>query len=135
MKINGTRALIALTAVLLSRPGVADADVILDWNTIMVETLVGKNPFDETRIAAITHLAVFEAVNAVTARYRPYLGTVRAPHGASAEAAAIAAAHHVLLHYVPDKAGGLDAARAASLAAIPDGRAKEDGIAVGESAG
>ncbi len=134
MKICGIRAVIALTAVLLCRPGVTNADVVLDWNAVTVETLVGKNPFDETRIAAITHLAVFEAVNSVTGRYRPYLGKIRAPHGSSAEAAAIAAAHTVLLHYVPEKAQTLDAAREASLAAIPEGRGKEDGVAVGEAA-
>ena len=59
----------------------------------MVTTLAAQNPFASARIAAITQLAVFEAVNACTGRYRPYLGTITAPDGASAEAAAVAAAH------------------------------------------
>ena len=46
---------------------------------------------------------MFEAVNAVTAEYEPYLNppTV-APPGTSVEAAAIIAAHKVLTTYFPD---------------------------------
>ena len=82
---------------------------------------------------AITQLAVFEAVNAITGDYKPYLGTVVAPAGASADAAAVAAAYTVLKNYFP-AAPNLDAAYAASLAAIPDGPAKSGGIATGQAA-
>ena len=112
----------------------ARADVVLDWNAIMVNTIGGQNPFAQARFAAITQTAVFEAVNAITGDYDPYLGTITAPPGASAEAAAVAAAHGVLKNYFPGSAASLDAARANSLAAIPDGQAKDDGIAVGEAA-
>ena len=91
----------------------------------------GQNALNEARIAAITQLAVFEAVNAITNKYDPYLGTITAPAGASTEAAAIVAAHDVLVHYLPSAAVNLAAARAASLSAIPDGQSKEDGMAVG----
>jgi hypothetical protein len=131
MKIRGTTAVVALATVLLTLTGDAHADAVLDWNAVTVETLAGKNPFEETRVAAIAHLAIFEAVNAITGRYRPYLGTIRAPQGASPEAAAIEAAYGVLVHYVPEKTGALDTARAASLAAIADGPSKDDGIALG----
>ena len=112
----------------------ANADAVQDWNAITVATTGTQNPFAQTRFAAITHLAMFEAVNAITRDYEPYLGTIAAPQGASAEAAAIAAAHRVLSTYFPASAATLDAARAASLAAIPDGQAEDDGIAVGEAA-
>ena len=112
----------------------AAADVVLEWNAIMVSTISSQNPFAQARFAAITQLAVFEAVNACTGDYKPYLGTIDAPHGASPEAAAIAAAHGVLRNYFPGSAASLDAARATSLAAIPNGQAKERGIAVGETA-
>src|SRR3954470_9827041 len=82
---------------------------------------------------AITQLAVFEAVNAITGDFEPYLDTVSAPAGASPEAAAAAAAYTVLKHYFP-LASNLDPAYAASLAAIPDGSAKADGIATGQAA-
>jgi hypothetical protein len=112
----------------------SQADVVLEWNDIMQTTLVGQSPVNETRLAAITQLAVFEAVNAITGQYDPYLGTVRAPRSASAEAAAIAAAHGVLWNYVLERRGDLDAARAKSLAGIADGPAKTEGITVGEAA-
>src|SRR5207248_2378786 len=91
-------------------------------------------PFAQARFGAITELAMFEAVNACTGDYKPYVGTMHAPAGASAEAAAIAAAHDVLKNYFPGRAAALDAARAQSLLAIADGPHKTDGIAVGEAA-
>src|SRR5580698_11390841 len=83
-----------LMATLLFGPVVAKADVVLDWNGIAVNTAVanGQNPFAQARSAAIVQLAVFESVNAITGEYRPYLGTIVAPPGASADAAAIQAA-------------------------------------------
>lgn len=127
------RSIVAL-AVLLLAPATAAADVVLEWNAITLSTVRSQNPFAQARFAAIAQLAVFEAVNAVTREYEPYLGTVAAPAGASAEAAAVAAAHRVLISYFPGSAATLDAARATSLAAIPEGQAKADGIATGEAA-
>ena len=114
---------------------VAKADVVLDWNVIAVNTAVanGQSPFAQARYAAIVQLAVFEAVNAVTGDYRPYIGGIDAPRGASADAAAIQAAYRVLITYFRSSTS-LDAERANSLASIPDGKAKIDGIATGEAA-
>ena len=78
----------------------------------MQATVSAQPPFPQARFAAITQLAVFEAVNAITRDYKPYLGTITAPPSASAEAAAIAAAHAVLKNYFPASAVSLDAARA-----------------------
>jgi hypothetical protein len=119
---------------LASQP--AQADVVLQWNEIAMSTLDANrvNPFEAARVAAIVHTAVFEAVNAVTGRYEPYLSTVGAPRGASPRAAAIAAAHAVLAHYYPASAAMLDSHRDASLAALADGQAKTDGIGVGVNA-
>src|SRR5215469_17321858 len=114
----------------------AKADVVLDWNVIAVNTAIsnGQNPFAQARYAAIAQLAVFEAVNAITGNYRPYLGSITAPAGASAEAAAVQAAYRVLSTYFAASATTLDSALANSLASIPDGQAKNDGIATGEAA-
>jgi len=119
---------------LLLMPAAGKADVILDWNAIMQATVSAQPPFPQARFAAITQLAVFEAVNAITHDYRPYLGTITATPNASTEAAAIAAAHTVLRNYFPGSAVSLDAARASSLATIADGPAKAAGISVGEAA-
>jgi hypothetical protein len=124
---------ITVCALLLLVPRLAHADVVLEWNARMFDVVSGS-PFAVARFAAITQLAVFEAVNAIDKRYEPYLGTIAAPAGASAEAAAAAAAHTVLRNYFPMQAGVLDAALAASLAAIADGPAKDDGVDVGVAA-
>jgi hypothetical protein len=115
---------------------VAKADVVLDWNVIAVNTAVmnGQNPFAQARYAAIVQLAVFESVNAITGDYHPYLGTIVAPRDASPEAAAIQAAYRVLRTYFTASASTLDTERANSLASIPDGQAKTNGIAAGEAA-
>ncbi|HVR22007.1 MAG TPA: vanadium-dependent haloperoxidase [Candidatus Polarisedimenticolia bacterium] len=114
----------------------ARTDAVLDWNVIAVNTAVanGQNPYAQARSAAIVQLAVFESVNAITGEYHPYLGTIAAPPGASADAAAIQAAYRVLSTYFPFSAPTLDADLANSLAAIPDGQAKTNGIATGEAA-
>jgi hypothetical protein len=127
------RAIVTI-GVLLSSPAIARADVVLEWNAITVATLIGQgqNPFSQARFAAITQLAVFEAVNAITRDYEPYVG-ILAPAGASAEAAAVAAAYRVLKNYFP-LAPNLETYRDASLAAIPDGNAKTYGIETGEKA-
>src|SRR5215207_3795194 len=66
---------VLLAAMLLGSPPPATADVVRDWNLTMFTTLAGQNPFSTARYAAITHLAVFEAVNAITREYRPYIAT------------------------------------------------------------
>src|SRR5271163_4141668 len=131
-----TFGLCMLMATLLSVPFVAKADPVLDWNVIAIDTAVanGQNPFAQARFAAIVQVAVFEAVNAITGDYRPYIGSITAPPGASGDAAAVEAAYRVLSTYFPASASTLDAARASSLASIPDGQAKIDGIATGDAA-
>jgi hypothetical protein len=120
----------------LSGAAVAKADAVLDWNVIAVNTAVtnSQNPYAQARYAAIVQLAVFESVNAITGEYHPYLGTIVAPPGACPEAAAIQAAYRVLSTYFPASAPTLGAERANSLASIPDGQAKTDGIATGDAA-
>lgn len=120
-------------AVLFGSAAAATANPVSDWNIIAIGMPAG-NPFNQARIMATTQLAVFEAVNAIQGGYDPYLGTVVAPAGASADAAAIAAAHGVLKFYFPANAATLDALKATSLGAIPDGSAKAGGVATGEAA-
>jgi len=130
-----TRFRAALVAVALLCPAtMAQADVVLKWNEIAVKTMIqqGQSPFGQARVAAIVQLAVFEAVNAITGEYEPYIG-ITAPAGASVDAAAVTAAYKVLKALFPI-APDIDQAYADSLAAIPNGLAKTSGIAVGEAA-
>jgi hypothetical protein len=131
---NSRIAAAGLCAVLVSGAAVANADVVLEWNAIMVALVADQPPPNMNRFAAITQLAVFEAVNAVAGEHRSYLGTRNPSRGASAEAAASAAAHGVLRHYFPDRGAFLDAALARSLGRIPDGPAKAGGITIGDTA-
>jgi hypothetical protein len=98
------------------------------------DTINAANVFQRMRSAAMTQLAVFEAVNAIVGDYEPYIGTIVAPPGASPEAAVIAAAHHTLVSLYPASEGSLNDSQAASLSVIPDSPAKDNGIAVGEAA-
>src|SRR5262245_5956620 len=137
-RLNAFRRAAMMLAIALAgaSPSAARADAVTDWNAIMQATVTAPptNPFFQARWAAIVHLAVFEAVNSIEGDYEPYLGIIDAPAWASPDAAAVAAAHRTLVTLRPGSAPALDAARAVSLATIPDGPAKDAGIAVGEDA-
>ena len=124
----------AIGVSVLSTAILARADAVTDWNAIMQATVATSNAFVQARSAAIVQLAVFDAVNSITGKYRPYLAIISAPPGASPEAAAVAAAHRTLVTLYPGSAAVLDVAQAVSLSAISDGQAKTDGVAVGEAA-
>ena len=124
----------AVCSTLFSTAAPASTDPVLEWDAIMVNTTASQNPFAQARFAAITQVAVFEAVNAIDQDFDPYLGTITAPLGASAEAAAVAAAHDVLVNYFSGNQLALNAAEGVSLARIPDGSAKQEGITVGRAA-
>jgi len=111
------------------------ADTVLEWNVVSVEaTRVAKlSPNAQTRALAMVHGAVFDAVNGIEGGCAPYLVTRRAPSWASEEAAAAVAAHDVLVSLMPtSQQATLDAALASSLAAVPDGRAEDAGVAYGK---
>ena len=128
---------VILLAVLVARPAAAHDDIVLKWNEIAARTATVTNPFNQARIMAITQLAVFEAVKAITGGYEPYLHPpTAAPDGGSVEAAVVMAAHRALTNYfmAPATVALLDAARDSDLAAIDDGPAKTAGMAVGVAA-
>lgn len=108
--------------------------IVLEWNEIAVDAVGATPPFPSTRAMATVQVAVFEAVNAVTQRYQPYLGTIAAASDASAEAATVVAAHDTLLWLFPGQQAFLDARKTASLMAIADGFAKDQGVALGHAA-
>jgi hypothetical protein len=121
---------------LLSGPSEARADdIVLRWNELAAQTATATSPFNQARVGAIVQLAVFEAVNAITGEFEPYLNpAIVAPPGASVKAAVTTAAHKVMTTYFPAAATALNAARDSDLASILDGPAKTDGIAAGMAA-
>jgi hypothetical protein len=72
-------------------------------------------------------------VSAIDHRYKPFAVSLKAPAGASQDAAAASSAHDVLEHYFPSQAATLDAALATSLSKIADGQSKTDGVNVGKA--
>src|SRR5450755_2163347 len=140
------RWLVACTAVLVLAPLGATSTataattagggpaVISDWNALAVTTFGAdptKVPQETALYVGFVQAAVYNAVVGIEGRYKPYRFNVRAPHGTSAQAAAVAAAHKVLVTYSPYAQATLDAAYAMSLAQIPDGQAKTRGVAFG----
>ena len=93
-----------------------------------------KQPVEDILYLAFVQAAVYNAVVGIEGRYAPYRFHAHAPRGASAQAAAVAAAHEILVTYVPSAQATLDADYAASLAKLPDGTAKTRGIAFGTRA-
>ena len=122
----------------VTAPPATSPDQVIQWNRILLGILrtPGAQPatVHPTRSMAILHAAVYDAVNAIAKTNAPYLVDLGAPRHASEPAAAAAAAHAVLVRLYPGQAAALDADLAVSLSQVPDGRAKDQGIRVGEEA-
>jgi len=125
--------------VVVGVPAAAAANVITDWDekALLVvtpaATLPGASPYPAQRIMGMVHAAMFDAVNSIERRYRPYLVQLPADPATSKEAAAAAAAAAVLATIDEKTAGEMKVALATYLAPIPDGTPKTDGIKLGEA--
>jgi hypothetical protein len=109
---------------------------VAEWDAVGSQafTAAALSPAEGHTIFAYVAIAVYDAVIAIEGRYEPFaVDDVDAPAGASPQAAAAAAAHRVLAHYLPaQRASIIDPALVASLDKIRDGRAETDGVTVGE---
>lgn len=108
------------------------------WNKtlLVIVRTPGAQPatVHSTRSFAILHAAIYDAVNAIDAAHEPYLVRLTGiSPDASQDAAAASAAHEVLVALYPKFQATLDAQLQQSLAAIPDGSAKAEGITVGQT--
>jgi hypothetical protein len=116
------------------------ANVITDWDEKAVAVVMPVVPagvapqvYAAQRMMGMVHAAMFDAVNSIEPRYRPYLVPLPADPATSKEAAAAAAAAAVLATIDPKTADEVKAALATYLASIPDGTAKSDGVKLGEA--
>ena len=144
-------AFFALFTSLIAAP--ASGDAVTVWNANAGEAATAAciaplaNPLHESRIYAMMHVAIHDALNAIDRRSRPYAFDVQAEAGASPDAAVAAAARDVLVALIAQlplelltqaciDAGvaSAEAAYTAALLAIPDNEAKTQGIAVGQAA-
>src|SRR5206468_1783013 len=132
------RSVLVAVALIAPAPS-AFANVITDWDEKAIAAVApmssfgGTNPYLAQRMMALVHVAMFDAVNSIERRYRPYLVQLQAAPSTSKEAAAGAAAAAVLATIDAKTATEMKTALGAYLESIPDGAAKADGIKLGEA--
>lgn len=125
------------------------SNVVLRWNAYAGEAAVAAclspvtNPLHESRMYAITHLAVHDALQAIDNRSQPYAFDARVRF-ASARAAVAGAAHAALVGVLDDMSDVLDPSclesaleivdegYARTRASLPDGPRTERGLDLGE---
>jgi hypothetical protein len=96
--------------ICLGVSGRAYANVITDWDekavvvvTPMMASWGANYPSMVQRTMAMVHTAMFDAVNSIERRYRPYLVQLPAERATSEEAAAATAAAAVLATIAEDR--------------------------------
>lgn len=130
------RALVSLTVFLHVFAGISRANPVLFWNNEVINTTrLSRNPAPIAGVHLATfHVAIYDVVNSFEHRYEPWLVEERAPPGADQNAAIAAAARAVLLHIWGDEVNpkNFHNAYAKALADIPEGEARDLGIAWGK---
>jgi hypothetical protein len=117
--------------------------IVVAWNQQLLQILLtpGAQPatVHPTRSFAILHAAIYDSVVSITRDGPSYLFSVPAPRDARVDAAAAEAGHNALVALYPNLNPKLQAAvdqlLADELAAIPDGRSKQQGVNVGDEVG
>ena len=125
---------ILVLAVILAIPAITRADVISDWNAIVVQATITANRPGPSGVVdiAIVHAAMYDAVQAIEKRYTPYYVEIPGASGSSIAAAA-KAAHDVLVKRFPSQAGSITPLYEQYL--LMNGiSANDPGLAVGEKA-
>jgi hypothetical protein len=131
------KALMFLMCVCLGWTQLARADAVTDWNAIAVQTInAATNPTHGAPLAftdiAIVQAAVYDAVQAIEKRYKPYHVVIPGASGSS-EAAAAKAAHDVLVSLFSAQKNSLDMKYAQYL--VDHGLSPNDpGVDVGATA-
>ena len=145
--------LLMTLALVIGRASAANAadlaaTPVIDWSNEARHAIVppsagaenygNKFPGEAAVYMGIVHAAIYDAAVAIEGGYEPYAITLIAPPDTSSAAAIATAAHHTLiglqppLGLTPAQQAILDGDYANYLAAIPDGTAKTNGIAIGE---
>jgi hypothetical protein len=112
------------------------SDVVNEWNEIAFRAFDGpvyQHSLEASRLNAVVHIAMHDAVNAVDPRYKAYAFNGR-DADADPVAAAASAAHTVLVALLPAKNQMLDSSLQESLKSIGAGNARDRGVALGKQA-
>lgn len=134
-------ALAALCQGLVGLSWAASIDPILEWNAVMIQANAvdcaqtdqqQPGPILTSRAFAMTSAAMYDALNSIENMGAAYLTTAPNAAGASVDAAVAQAAHDVLVSLYSAQAVVFDVALTETLARIPDGPSKDQGIAVGQ---
>ena len=119
------RATLALAIVAATGHDVAAndsrADIVLEWNQLLQNTLPPPGNPLTPRFYAMMHIAMFDAINAIERDFEPYRVRLRSQTSGSPDAAAAQAAHDVLVALNPSAVSTYDAALAAQLGKQPSG--------------
>ena len=132
MQVNLCKALVAVAVLAAAPPAFADAITVWNENAVTIAT-PRMSPPAAQRAVAMVQVAMFDAVNSIERRYRPYLAQFPAAPTASKEAAAAAAAGAVLAGLFPNAEKQTHDLMASYLAALPEGEAKAEGVRLGEA--
>src|SRR5437588_1083408 len=89
-------------------------------------------PGRASRAMAIVHIAMFDAINAMTGQYQSYTGIESAAHPVSIGAAVAQAAHDSLVTLYPSQRATFDQALVDDLFRVKSERLKNNGIAFGK---
>jgi hypothetical protein len=111
----------------------ARADVITDWDENAITMVTPLPVYPAQRLMGMVDVAMFDAVNSIERRYRPYLVQLLAQPATSKEAAAASAAAAVLATIDAAAADKAKTLLTSYLASIPDDAAKSDGVKLGEA--
>src|SRR5262249_46315962 len=118
----------------ISQESTAQPDMVLIWNehaANSVITVAGQPPTRGIILLAMVHLAIYDAVNAITGyRFNVYALRPNVVSQESQEPAPATAAHDVLVALFPNQQADLDAKCAASLATITEDAPKGNVITV-----
>jgi len=133
--MNRHAIVVVLFSLLLIAPQLRAGEVVR-WNRLATDAAVAEqiDPLTESRVFAITHAAMHDALNAIDRRYEPYREGVAAAPGALPEAAVAAAAHAALIELMPARKADFDLQFAETIAQIKDKRAAAAGMQVGRQA-
>ncbi|HSM14121.1 MAG TPA: vanadium-dependent haloperoxidase [Thermoanaerobaculia bacterium] len=130
---------LALALLAAAAPALAtrspDAASALAWNARILELAVAEDgllTLRGVRTAALAHLAMHDALQAIDPRYATS-ACARSEPGADPLAAATAAAHAIVASQFPGHAEALGGERDRWLATLPDGEAKALGVELGRA--
>jgi hypothetical protein len=146
-------AVVAFPVYATASPPKSAVNAVTAWNANAGRAALAAcisptdDPLHESRMYAMTHLAIHDALNAIDRRSRPYAFVARAQPQTSPEGAVAAAARDVLVALlaklpappftqacIDAGVASVEADYAKALAALPDGPAKTRGVALGQAA-